>query len=279
MDDSSPLGSGSGQLHLQDFPGMRGGAYDCLMSPDNSYPLELDTMEEEVVTEDEYSDYKSGYRGSKHEKGTFWPEKPKSDPTFSGNVKASTVLTNLQRGNIPTIMQTVVEPVIMTMHQKSGQGELREAELRCPEATPDIDERDSSQRTPLMWAAAYGQAPTVSLLLRHGADINANGLESETALHLAATKGHHDVARILIAAGAAVDAKDENSCTPLMFAAMCNHPHVVNELLASGASLAQTNINGDSALALAIKQGSSSAQMVIENHLILMLKGLSDKDD
>jgi hypothetical protein len=31
-------------------------------------------------------------------------------------VKASTVLTNLQRGNIPTIMQTVVEPVIMVIN-------------------------------------------------------------------------------------------------------------------------------------------------------------------
>jgi hypothetical protein len=54
-----------------------------------------------------------GRERGRHEKGTFWPEKPKSDPVLSGAVKASTVLTNLQRGNIPTIMQTVVEPVIM----------------------------------------------------------------------------------------------------------------------------------------------------------------------
>lgn len=44
----------------------------------------------------------------KQEKGTFWPEKPKID---TGNMKSSIVLTNLQRGNIPTIMQTVVEPI------------------------------------------------------------------------------------------------------------------------------------------------------------------------
>ena len=74
----------------------------------------------------------------------------------------------------------------------------------------DIDERDPAGRTPLMWAAAYGQAPTVSLLLRHGADVNAHGQEDETALHLAAARGHHDVARILVAAGGVVDAKDEN---------------------------------------------------------------------
>ena len=124
MDDSSPLGAGSsGQLRLQDFTGSRVSSYGCLMSPDNSFPMELDTIKEEIVTEDEYGEYRSGMRpGLKHEKGTFWPEKPKTDPTFSGNVKASTVLTNLQRGNIPTIMQTVVEPVI-TVGSTLGLGE------------------------------------------------------------------------------------------------------------------------------------------------------------
>ncbi len=68
-----------------------------------------------------------------------------------------------------------------------------------------------------MWAAAYGQAPTVSLLLRHGAKVNAQGLECETALHLAAARGHHDVARILISSGAVVDAKDENRYLSKMF--------------------------------------------------------------
>lgn len=41
-----------------------------------------------------------------------------------------------------------------------------------------------------------------------------------------------------------------------MFASMCNHPHVVNELLSSGASLTLSNINGHSALALAVKHVS-----------------------
>jgi hypothetical protein len=41
-----------------------------------------------------------------------------------------------------------------------------------------------------------------------------------------------------------------------MFAAIGNHPHVVNELLNSGASLSLTNINGHSALALAVKNVS-----------------------
>ena len=71
---------------------------------------------------------------SRHEKekGTFWPEKPRIEhlPGTAGGVKASTVLTNLQRGNIPTIMQTVVEPVVVAgPHQRAGQGELRPDDL------------------------------------------------------------------------------------------------------------------------------------------------------
>ena len=58
------------------------------------------------------------------------------------------------------------------------------------------------------------------------------------------------------------------SCTPLMFASMSNHPHVVNELLGSGASLTLTNINGHSALALAVKSVSTAAAF----HLVGLFK-------
>ena len=66
------------------------------------------------------------------DKGTFWPEKPKVEhPVGGGGVKASTVLTNLQRGNIPTIMQTVVEPVFVAgPHQRAGQGKVTQTYSR-----------------------------------------------------------------------------------------------------------------------------------------------------
>ena len=58
--------------------------------------------------------------------------------------------------------------------------------------------RDPRGKTPLMWAAAYGQTPTVNKLLQAGADVGAMADESETALHLAASNGHHDVVRMLL---------------------------------------------------------------------------------
>ena len=129
-----------------------------------STPIQLETIKEECMDSTDGS-LIGGPPGSVKEKGTFWPEKPKVD---AAAVKASTVLTNLQRGNIPTILQTVVEPVVQSVHQKAGQGELRASELK-DKSCKIVDERDHAQKTPLMWAAAYGQTPTVNLLLRSGA--------------------------------------------------------------------------------------------------------------
>ena len=99
--------------------------------------------------------------------------------------------------------------------------------------------------------------------------------ESETALHLAAANGHHDVIRLLLNYGAKVDCLDENSCTPLMFAAMGNHPHSVNELLTHGANITLTNINDQSALALAVRERATLAQTVLENHIASLLKNIA----
>ena len=173
----------------------------------------------------------SGRGGSKGGGGSgrFWPERPKADPALvAAGVKANTVLTNLQRGNIPTMQTVVPEPTVATTHQKAGQGEIKAAELLNP-AT--VNEPDGRRRTPLFWAAFYGQTPTVNRLLAHGADVAWRDEEDCTALHYAANSGHTDIVKILLGAGADRNAEDENAVTPLMLAATNNHPHVVHELL------------------------------------------------
>lgn len=226
----------------------------------------LDPIKEEL--DDSMDGIPRNLRGGHHDKGAFWPEKPRIDHSA---VKASTVLTNLQRGNIPTLMQTVVEPVVVAgPHQRAGQGELRPDDLM----ENDVNERDHNGRTPLMWSAYYGQSPTITLLMRHGADAQMRAYEGESAVHLAASNGHHDAIRILLNHGAEVDALDENDCTPLMFAAMQNHPHCVNELLINGADFTKTDFNGDNALSLAMQNDSKQAQRVLENHILSMLKGM-----
>lgn len=239
----------------------------------------LDPIKEEMPDAMLALDPSDRGHSSRHDrdmKGTFWPEKPRVEHLPGAGVKASTVLTNLQRGNIPTIMQTVVEPVVVAgPHQRAGQGELRPDDL----LENDVNERDGRGRTPLMWSAYYGQSPTISLLMRHGADIRAQGFEGETALHLAASNGHHDAIRILINHGAEIDAPDENETTPLMCAAMQNHAHCVNELLINGADFTLTDFNGDTAVKLAMQNESKLAQRVLESHIISLLKDMVPSKD
>jgi len=64
----------------------------------------------------------------------------------------------------------------------------------------DVNERDGTGTTPLMWAARYGHEEVVSLLLRIK-DVQPDQLDpnsSHTALSWAARKGHEGVVRLLL---------------------------------------------------------------------------------
>ncbi|XP_063225130.1 DNA-binding protein RFXANK-like isoform X2 [Bacillus rossius redtenbacheri] len=166
--------------------------------------------------------------------------------------RPTTVLTNLQRGNIPT------EAVVPTegdasFHHRAGQGNLTQQDI---ESEPDVDAPDAHRLSALMWASAYGQVPTVQRLLGRGAGAGRRGPEGETALLLAAAGGHLDVLRALLAEGAAVDLVDDVGNTALMYAAHGNHPHCTNELLLRGADFTVTNHNQDTAYSIAVKRKS-----------------------
>jgi ankyrin repeat protein len=65
-----------------------------------------------------------------------------------------------------------------------------------------LNELDSTDRTPLMYAAAKGNIATAKALLEMGANVNARNSTGDTALRLAASDGTLDVARMLLEAGA-----------------------------------------------------------------------------
>ena len=187
--------------------------------------------------------------------GAFWPAQPSVAP----GAKASTILTNLQRGNVPTQNISIVRNV--DVYQRSGQGDLDRNDIRewLSQTGDDMDRPDNNGLTMLMWASAYGQVPTVQLLLNHGVNVNVTGKENgdtihddvcddvtifaETALHLAASCGCHELVTLLVRSGSLVDAEDENLSTPLMLASLGGHPHCVHELVLAGADVSRRNIN------------------------------------
>lgn len=76
-------------------------------------------------------------------------------------------------------------------------------------AGEDVHSRDRDGWHPLLRAASLGHAGCVSLLLRSGAELEAQAQSSlgvgSTALQLAAFNGHLDAVRALLAAGADTD--------------------------------------------------------------------------
>eukprot|EP00090_Calanus_glacialis_P034342 TRINITY_DN5759_c0_g1_i1.p1 TRINITY_DN5759_c0_g1~~TRINITY_DN5759_c0_g1_i1.p1 ORF type:complete len:216 (-),score=79.01 TRINITY_DN5759_c0_g1_i1:130-747(-) len=197
----------------------------------------------------------------------FWPTCPDVGP----GAKATTILTNLQRGNVPT--QNISSVRCVDVYQRAGQGDLDRNDLAgwLMETGDDIDRPDVGGMTMMMWAAAYGQTPTVQMLINHGASVHTAGKEMETPLHLAASCGCHELIMMLLRHGAQVDCEDENSSTPTMFATMNKHPHCVHELIASGADVTKRNINGDTAYSLAVKNGARNVQTVLENYMLAAL--------
>lgn len=79
---------------------------------------------------------------------------------------------------------------------------LEEELIHHPE---HIDTMDALGRTPLIWAAARGDAHNVALLLGAGADPNAMDIQYTTAVSYAAERDHVVCVRLLLEAGADPD--------------------------------------------------------------------------
>lgn len=112
---------------------------------------------------------------------------------------------------------------------------------------------------------------TVQSLIEAGANINEEAPEMVTPLILAASGGHHEIVRLLLDKGADSSHMDIVGNTALMYAAAGNHPHTCNELLSRDPDMTATNENGDTAYALAIENGSTLSQAVLEQYLTAVL--------
>jgi hypothetical protein len=64
-----------------------------------------------------------------------------------------------------------------------------------------LNDLDSADRTPLMYAAGKGNIQTARALIDLGANVNARNSTGDTALRMAASDGTLEVARLLLEAG------------------------------------------------------------------------------
>lgn len=101
----------------------------------------------------------------------------------------------------------------------------------------DIDKHDNRGKTALMAAAWQGNAEIVRFLLEHGANANAKDHEGDTALLKAVrSNGNDKTVQTLLEHGAAIEARDASGRTPLMSASFNGHLRTVEVLVAHGAA-------------------------------------------
>lgn len=119
---------------------------------------------------------------------------------------------------------------------------------------PDIVKaRDNRGGTALIYAAGSCRLGIVSLLVSHGADVNATDIDfSRTALMRAAQEGRNDVIRLLLSRGAKLNIKNRNGRTALMYAVRHDFRGTADLLLKNGADINAQDSSGKTALILEV---------------------------
>ena len=80
----------------------------------------------------------------------------------------------------------------------------------------DVNKRDESGNTPLIYACLKNARDLVKMLLENGADANLGNQRNLMPLHFAAETGNSEIIALLTEAGADVNCTDNDGVTPLM---------------------------------------------------------------
>ena len=141
---------------------------------------------------------------------------------------------------------------------------LEEELIQHPE---QIDTMDALRRTPLVWAAARGDAHNVALLLGAGADPNAMDIQYTIAVSYAAERDHAVCVRLLLEAGADTDPplpSDIRVGHGLNCAARnATNPLVIKLLLDFGADLESSGVENVTPLIHAARTDKVSFAMLL----------------
>ncbi|TGO27127.1 hypothetical protein BPAE_0047g00430 [Botrytis paeoniae] len=143
----------------------------------------------------------------------------------------------------PRFGQALASEMTSHLHIASGFG-LGGWTQRLLENGADVEIRDSTENTPLFWAAKGGHTEVVSRLLDAGAKPNIGGHDGLRPLHVAASNNHAGVAKLLLGAGVSpltTRTKDTaRSCGkappnasqhPLMIASNAGHVETIIEMI------------------------------------------------
>ncbi|EHK97886.1 putative Serine/threonine-protein phosphatase 6 regulatory ankyrin repeat subunit B [Glarea lozoyensis 74030] len=112
----------------------------------------------------------------------------------------------------------------------------------------DLESKDESGRTPIIWAALEGETTTVKLLSRLNANIESQDEDLRTSLSWAASEGNIAVVDVLLENTAEIESRDKSGPK--------SQEYVVKRLLDAKASVLSTDYDGRNPLSWATSLGS-----------------------
>ena len=134
--------------------------------------------------------------------------------------------------------------------------------------TGDVNASYRQWGSPLHVASGFGHAGVVSLLLQHGAEVNARCTSSvgQTPLHFVSWTGHAKVIQLLLKHGADINAQCITDSTPLTYASESGRLEIVRLLLQNGADVHLRGFEGKTSFQIATDKGHVEvARLLIEN--------------
>ena len=140
-----------------------------------------------------------------------------------------------------------------SLHDAASKNAYEAVEVLLKQGA-DINAQDKHGWTPLHHAAWNNAADTAEVLLKQGADVHATNKNGWTPLHWGALNNAADTAEVLLKNGADVNAKNKDGDTPLHHAARNSNYITAEVLLKNGADVNAKNESGDTPLHWAEKE-------------------------
>ena len=153
----------------------------------------------------------------------------------------------LQREKTKNQCPTISDNDFLKLCNSTDTGKFEEAIINGANVNARDNAVNSQRRTALICAAWFGHTEVAELLVKHGADINAEGNDGETALMLAAICKNTETLELLLKCGANVNARDNMGRT-VLFSANYHCPEFVELLLKYGADVNAKDNDSETAL-------------------------------
>ncbi len=131
---------------------------------------------------------------------------------------------------------------------KTGNYEAVKKYIACG---AEINAKDESGSSALIWAADSNELKILQLLSGYGAEVNARDNQGASALMWAAYKGNNAAVKLLLHSGAVKDLCDFEGHTPLMAACFNSHHETVKILLEAGCAINARDNKGTGVLTYA----------------------------